>query len=343
MAQHFLLSAASRPLPVAKVLRMHEDTAYAEFRRARWPETGGKPDHCPRCGVVGAGVRFYETARRRFRCSACRGDFTVTSGTAFASHKLSFRQMLGAFALAASAAKNEAALLLTRQLGVQWKTAFVLLTKLREAIAAERRDLVLEDTVEIDGCYIGGHRRKENRKAERKDARKPENQTGKRRCIITLRQRSGRIVTAVTTVESKEVAIGLARQHVARGARILTDAHAAYGDLGAIWRHTQVDHDKHYQDEDGNNTNLAEGFHLRIKRAEKGTHHRMAGKYLDWYVAELAWREDFRRKDNGWLMRDLLRRALAHPVSRWMKGYWQGNHPPGEFLWRPEGPQPAAV
>lgn len=297
MAQHFLLSAASRPLPVARVLRMHEDTAYAEFRRARWPETDGKPDHCPRCGVVGA--KIYETVRRRFRCSACRGDFTVTSGTIFASHKLSFRQMLGAIAQTANAVKNEAALLLTRQLGVQWKTAFVLRTKLRKAIASERTRLVLEETVEIDGCYIGGHRRKENRRAERKDARRPENQTGKRRCVITLRQRSGRIVTAITTAESEEVAINLARRHVDRGARILTDAHAAYGDLGAIWRHTQVDHDKHFQDEQGNNTNLAESFHLRIKRSEKGTHHRMTGLYLDWYVAELAWREDFRRQDNA--------------------------------------------
>ena len=232
MAQHFLLSAASRPLPVVRVLRMHEDTAYAEFRRTRWPRTNGNPDHCPRCGAVDAS--FYETARRRFRCSACRGDFTVTSGTIFASHKLSFRQMLGAIALAANAMKNEAALLLTRQLGVQWKTAFVLLAKLREAIASERAQLVLEGTVEIDGCDIGGHRRKENRKAERKNARRPENQTGKRRCIITLRQRSGRTVTAITIAESKEVAIGMARRHVDRGARILTDAHAAYSDLGAL-------------------------------------------------------------------------------------------------------------
>ncbi|WP_158933180.1 transposase [Acidisphaera sp. S103] len=38
-----------------------------------------------------------------------------------------------------------------------------------------------------------------------------------------------------------------------------------------------VDHDKHYADEDNNNTNQIEGFNLRIKRAEKGTHHRMAG------------------------------------------------------------------
>jgi transposase-like protein len=335
--QHYLLSAASRPLPVARVMRMRENTAYIEFKKARWPKTNGVPDHCPQCGSVSA--RFYETNRRRFRCSDCRGDFSVTSKTIFASHKLSFRDMLAALSLAANAVKNEAALLLTRQLGVQWKTAFVLMTKLREAIASERVALTLDGTVEIDGCYIGGHRRKENRKADRKDARLVENQTGKRRCVLVLRQRSGRTVTAVTLTENREAAIALARKHVARGARILTDSHAAYGDLGAIWKHTAVDHDKHYADEDNNNTNQVEGFNLRIKRAEKGTHHRMAGKYLDWYAAELAYREDFRRQDNGWLLRDMLGRALAHPVSRWMKGYWQGNHPPGEFLWQPEEAQ----
>ena len=207
---------------------MREHTAYLEFKKARWPKTNGVPDHCVQCGSVNA--KFYETNRRRFRCSDCRGDFSVTSKTIFASHKLSFRDMLAALSLAANAVKNEAALLLTRQLGVQWKTAFVLMTKLRKAIASERVAPTLDGTVEIDGCYIGGHRRKENRKVDRKDARLVENQTGKRRCILVLRQRSGRTVTAVTLTESREAAVALAKKHVARGARMLTDAHAAYGD-----------------------------------------------------------------------------------------------------------------
>src|SRR5271167_3007932 len=115
MAQHFLLSASCRPLPVAKVLRFSEDRAYREFTKARWGKKGWPP-YCPHCGVV----KVYEANRRlpggrasrRFRCSGCREDFTVTSGTIFASHKLSFRQMLGALALAANAVKDEAALLL---------------------------------------------------------------------------------------------------------------------------------------------------------------------------------------------------------------------------------------
>ena len=92
-----------------------------------------------------------------------------------------------------------------------------------------------------------------------------------------------------------------------------------------------MNHDVEYSAGPGSDTNQAESFFSRVKRAEKGTHHKIAGKYLDWYAAELAWREDFRRMDNGWLTKDMLRRALLHPVSRWLKGYWQGNHPDKEF------------
>ena len=51
MSEHFLLSRLARDLPVTKVIRMSEDAAYNWFRRARWPETKGKP-YCPHCGVL---------------------------------------------------------------------------------------------------------------------------------------------------------------------------------------------------------------------------------------------------------------------------------------------------
>ena len=89
--------------------------------------------------------------------------------------------------------------------------------------------------------------------------------------------------------------------------------------------------------EPANNTNLAEGFHLRIKRAEKGIHHRIADKYLDRYAAELAWREDRRRTDFRTQARRVLAAALAHPVSRNMAGYWQSENKAERALvgWNP--------
>jgi hypothetical protein len=79
--------------------------------------------------------------------------------------------------------KGKAALALSRDLDVQYKTAFVLAHKIREAMASEVKSLRLGGAgrhVEIDGCYVGGHVRPANRKADRRDRRLAENRSGRR-------------------------------------------------------------------------------------------------------------------------------------------------------------------
>ena len=87
MAQHFLLSAVARSLSPAKVMRMSDRGAENVFLRLRWPQTDGKPV-CPLCGCqICYDCRRSDT-QSRWRCKACRADFSVTSGTLFAWHKL---------------------------------------------------------------------------------------------------------------------------------------------------------------------------------------------------------------------------------------------------------------
>jgi hypothetical protein len=52
-------------------------------------------------------------------------------------------------------------------------------------------------------------------------------------------------------------------------------------------------------------------------------HHHIVGPYLRSYADEMAWREDHRRVSNGEQFGLLTRAALAAPVSRQWKGYWQ--------------------
>lgn len=49
MAQHFLLSAASRTLSLRSIYKAGEAAAYETFCKMRWPETDGEAV-CPRCG-----------------------------------------------------------------------------------------------------------------------------------------------------------------------------------------------------------------------------------------------------------------------------------------------------
>jgi transposase-like protein len=86
MGQHFLLSAAARSLSVAKVLRL------------RWPQTDGKPV-CPHCGCLICYDCRRSDHQARWRCKACRADFSATSGTLFAWHKLPLRNYLMVVAL----------------------------------------------------------------------------------------------------------------------------------------------------------------------------------------------------------------------------------------------------
>jgi transposase-like protein len=161
MSQHFLLSRPAKTLSLAQVFRMSDTEAEAMFRKVRWPETDGAPV-CPHCG----GLNAYECRRPngllRFRCRACREDFTITSGALFAFHKLPLRGYLEAIAIFCNEVKGKSALAISRDLGLSYKAAFVLLHKLREAMAEEMKGRKLGGEgkiAEVDGGYFGGYQK----------------------------------------------------------------------------------------------------------------------------------------------------------------------------------------
>jgi transposase-like protein len=316
MPQHFLLSAAARTLSLKAIYREGEEAAYRRFRRLRWPETDGGPI-CPACGCLDA----YEfAARRRFRCAACHRQFSVTSGTIFASRKLGFVDLLAAICLVANAAKGLSALQLARDLGVQPKTAFVLVHKLREAMAAETRDATLGGQVEVDGAAFGGRVRPANSRVDRADRRLLANRSGKRRVVVALRQRGGRTLTRAFLREAEGVEF--ARARIAPGAVVSADEGPHWDLLEPAFDMRRIAHADAYS-RDGVHTNHAESYFSRLRRMIGGQHHRVGARHLGAYAVHAAWLEDHRDEDNGSLADRLIGAALAEPVSRVWKGYWQ--------------------
>jgi transposase-like protein len=167
MAQHFLLSAKARTLSLKSIHAAGETKAYETFCKLRWPSTEGAAV-CPHCGGLDA---YTITSRRRFKCKACLKQFSVTSGTIFASRKMSFVDLLAAICIIVNGAKGISALQLARDLDCQHKTAFVLSHKLREAMKAETHNTMLDGEVEIDGAFFHGHVRPANEAVNRVDRR----------------------------------------------------------------------------------------------------------------------------------------------------------------------------
>lgn len=316
MAQHFLLSTKARTLSLAAVLRLSDDEAFEVFKAIRWSANDGQP-FCPKCGCT---EQWFLKNRRMWRCKGCGWQFSVTSDTIFAGRKLALRDILAAIAIFTNGAKGHSALQLSRDLDCQYKTAFVLSHKIREAMASDVQDEKISGDVEIDGAYFGGYIKPANRKENRRDLRLLQNQNGKRRVVVIMRERNGTTLPHVYKNEADGVAKIAAT--VAPGSTIYADEASHWDALHARFDTKRINHSQAYKDDDCS-TNMAESFFSRLRRAEIGTHHHIAGPYLHQYANEMAWREDRRRMSNGAQYLKVVSAALTHPVSRAWKGYWQ--------------------
>lgn len=333
MHQHFLLSAKARTLSVREVFELTDDQAFDLFRELRW----GKGDEvvCPACGVVEP--HWFLPSRRQWRCKACAHTFSVTSGTIFAHHKLPLRIYLGAVALYTNAVKGLSALQLCRDLGVQYKTAFVLMHKLRESLMEQREETPLSGEVDMDGAYVGGHVRPKNKKADRVDRRLAENQNPDKRCILVMREQhpeesaeptpggARRTLSFVIHRENQADVGDLAARFIAPGTIISTDESDAYDLLNAHYPMRRVNHQQAYRADDGTTNNQAESYFSRFRRMEIGQTHKFGLRYLANYANEAAYREDTRRQSNGDIFRDILAKCTRTSTHRDWCGYWQGN------------------
>lgn len=301
---------------------MSDEEAETTFKKLRWPETDGEPV-CPHCGGLKAYDCRRSTGAPRFECRACGKDFSITSGTLFASHKLPLRAYLAAIAVFCNEVKGKSALALSRDLGIAHKTAWVLLHKLREAMAVEMKGRVVGGegkVAEIDGGYFGGYVKPANLKEHRADRRFASNQSGKRKCVVIVRERGGNSIPAVFRSEGN--ALSFIRSRIAKGTVVNADEGNAWNDLHGQFEMRRVNHQEAYSFA-GACTNMAEEYFSRMRRAEIGHHHHIAGAYLLRYAQEASWREDHRRASNGNQVNRLTALALSAKQSVDFCGYWQ--------------------
>jgi transposase-like protein len=308
------------------IFRLSDEEAYDLFKQARWADNEGEPV----CPVCGGAHHYHIKTRKQWRCKACNHTFSVTSGTLFAHHKMPLRIYLAAIALYSNTAKGFSALQLSRDLNVQYKTAYVLMHKIRESLQDNEQEQ-LSGTVEIDGAYFNGHVRPENEKADRKDRRLAENQNPNKRCVMVMRERgekgegARKTKTFVVKSENQADIRKLVTTNVANDSTINADECTAYDVLHAQFQTNRINHQERYSDKNGTSTNLAESYFARLRRMHLGQMHRMSKQHLDSYANECAYREDTRRWSNGEIFADITSRCAIKKTSRNWCGYWQNN------------------
>ena len=297
------------------------------FCKLRWPATNGAPV-CPHCGCLNAYACRRASGSLRFRCKGCQKDFTVTSGTMFANHKKPLRIYLAAMVLFANEVKGKSALAMSRDLGLSYKAAFVLLHKLREAMAEEMKGRQIGDdhpVAEVDGAVFGGYVKPRNMRKDRVDRRLRQNQSGKRKFVVIARERGGETLPGV--FKSEHAAIQWLKHRIVKGTIIHADEANAWNELHSRYEVKRINHEQAYS-YDGACTNWAESFFSRLRRGEIGHYHKIAGAYLLRYAQEAAWREDHRRVSNAGHVYRIATAALGRQPSVDFCGYWQRHDVP---------------
>ena len=329
MAQHFLLSANARDLSLMKLFNMSEDEAFENFKAVRWSDTNGEPV-CPSCGSCS--TPYFISARKQFRCKECNHTFSVTSGTLFASHKKPLKVYLIAIALFTNAVKSISALQFSRDLDVQYKTAWVLSHKIRESLFLNQDETKLSGVCEVDGVYVGNYIKPANNINDRIDRRmayKPNKRT-----VISIRQRaevgsenvgSVRTKTFVTKGENTSDIKEIIYNNIEIGATLHADEHIGYDHFHAHFDMKRVNHSVEYKSKEGACNNQSESYNSRFRRMQYGQCHKISNLYLSNYANEIAYREDTRRMSNGAIFNDIFSKCLSTPTSNEFCGYWQGN------------------
>ncbi|HEX8215657.1 MAG TPA: IS1595 family transposase [Allosphingosinicella sp.] len=261
---------------------------------------------CPHCGVVGA--RVYDLAGVRSKpsvknpegvvrhglkkCGECRKQFTVKVGTVFEHARMPLHKMLQAVHLMMSSKKGISSHQLARTLEVQYKSAWFLAHRIREAMRSG--DLAPFGTgggaVEVDETYFG----------QKKGVEKKRGGHAHKLGVLSLVDRNTGTMRSFTFDKFRaEQVHPIVRANISREARLMTDEARMYSKIGKEFaEHRTTLHGLgRYVDRDDRtiHTNTVEGAFSIFKRGMRGVYQHCAEQHLHRYLAEFEFRYNTRQ------------------------------------------------
>lgn len=293
-------------LTLVELMDMFPDEAAAVswFEEALWPD-GER--FCGHCG----GFRTREVPNAKpmpYWCTDCRKYFSVRTGTPMQNSRVPLRKWAIAIYLCLTSLKSVSSMKLHRDIGVTQATAWFMLHRIREAWAEDDDDQ-FDGPVEVDESYFGG-RQANMPKSKRKEL--AGGGTAHMTAVIGIKDRDSNEVRAeVVTDTTKPTLQAFVREHTEPGAAVYTDEHRSYVGLDADYDHEAVNHRIGEYVDGMIHTNGMESFWSMLKRAHKGTFHKISPKHLARYVDEFAGKHNIR--DSGTLaqMRDTVARFVG--------------------------------
>lgn len=271
-----------------------EASCVSHLESLRWP-TGIV---CPLCGST---RKIYRVKRAsNYKCADCRNMFSVRKGTIFEESRLPLQKWFAASWLVTNNRKGISSYQLAREIDVTQKTAWFMLSRLRE-VAGAMSDAggSLDGTVEVDETYIGG-KSKNMHASVRKEKIQGRGCVGKE-AVLTIVERDGRVRSTHVSTVTQDNLLDVMRACITPQSHIMTDESPTY--YGAVEQsfasHQTVNHKQGEYVRGEAYTNTAESFHSMLKRGVHGIYHHWSVKHLHRYLNEFDARWNMFGFDGG--------------------------------------------
>jgi len=244
--------------------------------------------YCPNCGSDN--THKCSHAKMPYRCRDCRKYFSVKTGTVMSGSLIPLLKWVYAIYLDVTSLKGVSSMKLHRDLGVTQKTAWFMQQRIREAFAHEGEN-TFSGPVEVDKAYFGGLNA--NKHADKKI--KNANGTVGKTAVVGIKDRdTNQVRAAVVERTNQETWQEFVLDNKTEDATVYTDEHGAY--IG-LENHEVVKHSVGEYVNEQAHTNGIESFWSMLKRAHKGTFHKLSPKHLQRYVSEFAGRHNIHEPD----------------------------------------------
>lgn len=271
-------------ISVTQLFRLFPDEAACVewFEDARWD---GRPT-CPHCGSQDD-ITTPKSKPGYYWCKACRKQFNVKTDTMLHATKRPLQDWIYAIYSVLTARKGVSAMQLSKELGVQYRTAWHMLHRIREA--CDRGDFKLEKVVEVDETYIGGL---EGNKHESKKLHAGTGGVGKTP-VVGAKQRDGKVKAKPIEKANKATLIPFVEENVKEGSTVYTDEASSYRTLATPFNrfhHDTVAHGRGEYVRGDVHTNGIEAVWAVLKRSIHGTWHHVSPKHLARYINEASFR-----------------------------------------------------
>ena len=282
--------AHRKGISLVKITKMFPDEEAAEkwIIEQRWPDG----PYCPHCGSLNVqeGIKHSSMTHR---CRDCpnRPMFSLKTGTVMHRTQIGYREWAMAIYLMSTNLKGVSSMKLHRDLDVTQKTAWYLAHRLRKSF--ETGGTLFAGPVEVDETYMGGQRK--NMPKSKRKALKGRGSVGKTAVAGAKDRATNKVSAAVVKATDAETLQGFVADRVDGDATVYTDDASAYN--GLPFDHESVKHSVGEYVRDAAHTNGIESFWSMLKRAHKGTFHKISPEHLQRYVTEFAGRHNIRDAD----------------------------------------------